>query len=273
VQIYLSRSTQQTEQHRYRIIKKFDKFEIRKYDAALFSSVKLNKKGYKESSSEGFRILAGYIFGDNETQEKIAMTSPVVMELGDTSKMMFMVPKNYNLKNLPNPKNSKIVFEKEEEKIIAAIRFDGWADDEKIEKYKTILMNELVKEKLNYLDKWNKKRSALAENYIKSLSKTKFIFPKYDSKKRTSSWYAFVIRHSKRDKLFNWLKSNGIETLIHYPLPPYKQECYSKIFKSKRFPVSDEIHKTCISLPCNHLLSETEQQYIISKLLEFDKKN
>jgi hypothetical protein len=154
-QIYLSRSTQQTEQHSYKVIKKFDKFEIRKYDAALFSSVKLNQKGYKESSSEGFRILAGYIFGDNETKEKIAMTSPVVMELGDTSKMMFMVPKNYNLKNLPNPKNSKIVFEKEEEKIIAAIRFDGWADDEKIQKYKTILMNELVKEKLSYINKFS----------------------------------------------------------------------------------------------------------------------
>jgi hypothetical protein len=154
-QIYLSRSTQQTQQHSYKVIKKFDKFEIRKYDAALFSSVKLNQKGYKESSSEGFRILAGYIFGDNETKEKIAMTSPVIMELGDTSKMMFMVPKNYNLKNLPNPKNSKIVFEKEEEKIIAAIRFDGWADDEKIEKYKTILMNELVKEKLSYINKFS----------------------------------------------------------------------------------------------------------------------
>ena len=121
----------------------------------MFSSVKLNKKGYKESSSEGFGILAGYIFGDNEANAKIAMTSPVVMKLGDTSKMMFMVPKNYNLKNLPNPRNSKIVFEKEEEKIIAAIRFDGWADDEKIEKYKSILMNELVKEKLNYINKFS----------------------------------------------------------------------------------------------------------------------
>ncbi len=154
-QIYLSRSTQQTEQHSYKVIKKFDKFEIRKYEEALFSSVKLSKKGYKESSSEGFRILAGYIFGDNEAKEKIAMTSPVVMELGDTSKMMFMVPKNYNLKNLPNPKNSKIVFEKEEEKIIAAIRFNGWADDEKIEKYRSVLMNELVNEKLNFINKFS----------------------------------------------------------------------------------------------------------------------
>jgi len=154
-QIYLSRSTKLTEQHNYKVIKKFDKFEIRKYDAALFSSVKLNKKGYKESSSEGFRILAGYIFGDNDAKKKIAMTSPVVMELGDSSKMMFMVPKNYNLKNLPNPNNSKIVFEKEEVKIIAAIRFDGWADDEKIEKYKSVLRTELANEKLNFINKFS----------------------------------------------------------------------------------------------------------------------
>jgi hypothetical protein len=153
-QVSISKSTQQTEQYSYKVIKSFDKFEIRKYDAALFSSVVLNKKGYKQSSSEGFGILAGYIFGDNESNEKIAMTSPVLMELGDTAKMMFLVPKKYSLENLPNPKNNKIVFEKQEEKIIAAIRFDGWADDEKIEKYKTILRDELVKEKLNFRDKF-----------------------------------------------------------------------------------------------------------------------
>jgi len=154
VQMYIARSTQQTEQHAYKVIKKFDKFEIRKYEAALFSSVRLNKKGYKESSSEGFGILAGYIFGANDSNEKIAMTSPVIMELGDTSKMMFMVPKKYSVKDLPHPENSKIVFEKQEEKIMAAIRFDGWADDETIEKYKAILMNELIKEKLNYIPKF-----------------------------------------------------------------------------------------------------------------------
>lgn len=153
-QIFVSKNTQQTEQHRYKVIKQFDQFEIRKYEAALFSSVKLNKKGYKESSSEGFGILAGYIFGDNETNEKIAMTSPVVMELGDTSKMRFMVPKSYTLNNLPTPKNDKILFEKQEEKIMAAIRFDGWADDEKIEKYKSILLAELDKEQLNYIPKF-----------------------------------------------------------------------------------------------------------------------
>jgi hypothetical protein len=147
-QVYISKYSSRTEQHKYEVIKSYDKFEIRRYVPALFSSVILEKKGYKENSGEGFRILAGYIFGGNESNEKIAMTSPVAMELGDTSKMMFMVPESYQLENLPTPNNSKIVFEKKEEKIMAAIQFSGWADDEKIEKYKLILINELEKEKL-----------------------------------------------------------------------------------------------------------------------------
>jgi hypothetical protein len=152
--VYVSKSTAQTEEHKYQVLKEYNKFEIRKYEPALFTSVNLDKKGYKESSSEGFTILAGYIFGDNASNEKIAMTSPVAMELGDTSKMLFMVPKAYDLKNLPNPNNDKIVFEKQEEKIIAAIRFDGWADNERIEQYKSILLEELAKEKLAHSNKF-----------------------------------------------------------------------------------------------------------------------
>jgi hypothetical protein len=153
-QFFISKSTIQTEQHQYQVLKKYENFEIRKYEAALFSSVKLGNKGYNESASEGFRILAGYIFGDNETKEKISMTSPVTMELGDTSKMMFMVPKSYNLASLPHPKNNKIIFEKQEEKIFAAIRFDGWANDKKIAEYQSILIEALAKEKIAHNNKF-----------------------------------------------------------------------------------------------------------------------
>jgi hypothetical protein len=153
-QVFISKSTTQTEQRKYQVLKKYENFEIRKYEPALFSSVKLGKKGYSESSSEGFRILAGYIFGDNEKKEKISMTSPVIMELGDTSKMMFMVPKSHDMESLPNPSNSKIVFEKQSEKIVAAIRFDGWANDKKIEKYQSMLKTALAKEKIAHNNKF-----------------------------------------------------------------------------------------------------------------------
>ena len=154
-QVFVTKSTNSTEQRKYVVLKKFDKFEIRKYEPALYSSVKLNSKRYKEGASEGFNILAGYIFGGNATNEKIAMTSPVVMDLGDTSEMMFMIPSEYKLENLPSPNNNKIVFQQQGEMIMAAIQFDGWADDQKIEKYKAILIEELAKENIEHQNKFD----------------------------------------------------------------------------------------------------------------------
>jgi hypothetical protein len=139
---------EETEKHKYEVVKSLELFEIRKYEPALFSSVELKSDNFREGNGEGFRILAGYIFGNNITNEKIAMTAPVVMEMGDNYKMMFMVPKDYDLKNLPKPNDQSIIFEQWDEKTFAAIRFDGWATNEKIEKYKQILLEEL--QKANY---------------------------------------------------------------------------------------------------------------------------
>lgn len=133
------------EKHKYTVLKEYENFEIRKYDSALFSSVRIDTNGYEATSSSGFRVLAGYIFGGNETGEKIAMTSPVVMELGDTTKMSFMVPSDYTLDELPKPNNKSIFFEEKKGCIMAAIRFGGWASDDKIEEYKRKLDNDLNK--------------------------------------------------------------------------------------------------------------------------------
>ena len=111
-QAFISKSSKQTEKQVYQVMKVYKEFEVRKYEPALFSSVKLTTKSYKETSSSGFRLLAGYIFGDNEKKQKIAMTTPVAMELGDTTKMLFKVPDGYTVEELPKPNNSKIVFEK-----------------------------------------------------------------------------------------------------------------------------------------------------------------
>ena len=149
-QVYSIMSTTRTEQHAYSVLKEFANFEVRKYEPAIFSRVTLGKKNYQESSSKGFRILAGYIFGNNASNKSIAMTSPVTMELGDTTAMKFMVPKEYDLKTLPSPNDPNIQFEKQEEKIIAAIRFDGWANDEKIELYTKKLKEALAQEHINH---------------------------------------------------------------------------------------------------------------------------
>lgn len=154
VQIYTMSAQSHIETYPYTVQKKYESFEIRKYEASLFSSVKLSSNGYKESSSKGFSILAGYIFGGNERNEKISMTSPVSMSLEDSMTMMFMVPKKFDKENLPKPDQSQIEFKEEPAKTMAAITFGGWTDDAKIAQYKTQLKAALDAEGIAYTDRF-----------------------------------------------------------------------------------------------------------------------
>jgi hypothetical protein len=149
-QIFAWNSQRNIETYSYKVVKKYDSFETRTYEATLFTSVKLPTNGYKESSSKGFSILAGYIFGGNEKNEKIAMTSPVSMSLDTSMTMMFMVPKKFKKETLPNPNESKIKFTEEPAKTVAAVSFSGWADDEKIAFYKQQLIEALDMEGIKY---------------------------------------------------------------------------------------------------------------------------
>jgi hypothetical protein len=154
IQLFAMRGQKNIETYPYVVSKKYDKFEIRSYEASLFTSVKLSVKEYKEASSKGFSILAGYIFGGNERNEKISMTSPVSMSLEDSVTMMFMVPKKFNKETLPQPNQSQIEFREEPAKTVAAISFGGWANDRKIEKYKEQLIAALDTEGITYTNRF-----------------------------------------------------------------------------------------------------------------------
>ena len=154
VQLYLINGQRNIERYPYVVKKKYKRFEIRNYETTLFTSIKLSTKGYKNSSSKGFSILAGYIFGNNERNEKIPMTSPVSMSLEDSMTMMFMVPKKFNKDMLPKPIQSGIEFKEEPAKTMAAIGFGGWANDAKIEKYKQQLKAALDAEGIKYSNRF-----------------------------------------------------------------------------------------------------------------------
>ncbi len=154
VQFFAMRGQNNIETYPYTVDKKYDTFEIRSYEASLFTSVKLSTNEYKKASSKGFSILAGYIFGGNERKEKIAMTSPVAMSLEDSVTMMFMVPKKFKKENLPQPNQSRIEFREEPAKTVAAITFGGWSDDEKIQKYKQQLKAALDAEGITYTNRF-----------------------------------------------------------------------------------------------------------------------
>lgn len=154
VQLFAMSGQRNIETYPYTVDKKYDTFEIRTYEASLFTSVQLPNNGYKESSNKGFSMLAGYIFGGNETNEKIAMTSPVTMSLEDSMTMMFMVPKQYQKETLPQPKLSQIAFKEEPAKAMGAISFGGWANDEKIARYKEQLTAALEAEGISHTNRF-----------------------------------------------------------------------------------------------------------------------
>ena len=154
VQLFALNSQRNIETYEYVVNKKYDTFEIRSYEATLFTSVKLSTKGYNNSSSRGFSILAEYIFGGNEKNQKISMTSPVTMSLEDSMTMMFMVPKKLKKEMLPKPNQSLIEFIEEPAKNVAAITFTGWANDKKIEKFKQELKSALNSEGIPYSDRF-----------------------------------------------------------------------------------------------------------------------
>jgi hypothetical protein len=107
--------------------------EFRYYPSAVMASVVTPDTTYQEAANKSFRTLAGYIFGGNQTNEKIAMTAPVHMDMnqGKTT-MSFVMPEGYTLSNLPKPQSGKVLLSVSPAEYVAVIRFSGWASDEKI---------------------------------------------------------------------------------------------------------------------------------------------
>lgn len=123
----------------YSVIKKYGSMEIRQYPNMIVAQTMLMQSTQEQKMSGGFRTIAGYIFGGNDRNQKIAMTAPVVMKMGDTASMYFMMPKQYNSTQLPKPNSSKVEIVNERARVLAVIRFGGFSSEMKIEKYKNKL--------------------------------------------------------------------------------------------------------------------------------------
>ena len=139
-------SSNNIEQEQYVILKKIDNIEIRQYRESV------NASYYSEEMSERnnyFRNLAGYIFGDNTENTNIDMTSPVTMKLYGNREMIFRMPKNYTIDNLPKANNPKINFLTINACTKAAIQYSGYSnkniEEKKIQELKNILERENIK--------------------------------------------------------------------------------------------------------------------------------
>ena len=132
------------EEPKYELLDKDGDFEIRHYSSVIQATTVMNSSS---DSSQGFKTLAGFIFGDNENQESISMTAPVQESLYVSEPVMaFTMPRRFTQDTLPSPLNENVEIEVVPERTVAVIRFSGWASDRKVDRMKNRL-EEFLKQK------------------------------------------------------------------------------------------------------------------------------
>ncbi|WP_323658116.1 DegT/DnrJ/EryC1/StrS family aminotransferase [Aliarcobacter butzleri] len=126
----------------------------------------------------------------------------------------------------------------------------------------------MLRVKLKYLDEESNKRREIANYYLENIKNNKLILPTVRTEDN-HVWHLFVIRTSKRDELQKYLLDNGVQTLIHYPIPPHKQNAY-KEWKNESYPISEQIHSEILSLPISGVQSFEDTQNIVKILNDFN---
>jgi hypothetical protein len=135
----------------YTVVRTEKDFEIRFYPAATMAIISSSAKTYKELGNIGFKKLAGYIFGANKTNEKIAMTTPVHMDINQTSSTMsFVMPSQYRKDNLPEPNDSNVKIKTISQEYVAVIKFAGYASENDIKIFSQRLENALKEASISY---------------------------------------------------------------------------------------------------------------------------
>ena len=113
----------------------------------------------------------------------------------------------------------------------------------------------------------NNRRREIAQRYLNEISNPKIALPKV-KKMENHVFHLFVIRTTNRNDLQQYLTEKGIETLIHYPIPPHKQQAM-KVYNSLSFPITEKIHNEVLSLPISPVLTDNEVDEIINAINKY----
>ena len=123
--------------------------------------------------------------------------------------------------------------------------------------------------KMPLLEKMNQERRRIANRYIEEITNPEIIIP-FIEKEHVPVWHIFGIRCRFRDKLEQWLNSQGIGTNKHYPIPIHLQKCFKELgYKKGDFPIAEEISETELSLPMYYGMQEKEIDYVVETINSF----
>ena len=127
------------------------------------------------------------------------------------------------------------------------------------------LQASILEAKLPHLDDDNARRKEIATFYINKVKNPLIRMPKTD---RNSVWHIFPVLSPRRDELQQYLRDYGVETQIHYPIPPHKQRCYAD-WNSLSLPITELIHAQELSIPCHQAMTQEEADFIADLLNDF----
>lgn len=122
--------------------------------------------------------------------------------------------------------------------------------------------------KLKYINAENSRRREIAEKYISEINNAKIIMPILPKSAENHVWHLFVIRTKERQALQDYLTENGIQTLIHYPIPPHKQEAYKEM-NDFSLPITEMIHEEVLSLPISPVMTDKEVNVVIDVINKY----
>lgn len=147
----------------------------------------------------------------------------------------------------------------------------------------------VLRVKLPRLDSDNQRRREIAQFYLNNIMISEIILPHlnyperqlwgsdsklpdqklmYTSPGHDHVWHLFVIRHPERDRLRQYLGDNGVQTLIHYPVPPHRQKAY-RVYSELDLPVTEKIHREVLSLPISQVMTQNEVQEVVEIVNKF----
>lgn len=135
----------------------------------------------------------------------------------------------------------------------------------------------LLRVKLKHLDSDTQRRREIAAAYIKEINSALITLPSINSTFNThnspltckaSVWHLFVIKTTQREKLQAHLQEQGIATMIHYPIPPHKQQAYNE-WNNQSYPVSEQLHEQVLSLPISPVMTDEQVQKVIAACNNF----
>ena len=125
----------------------------------------------------------------------------------------------------------------------------------------------MLRVKLKFLEEETNIRIKIAKRYCEEINNDKFSLPKFATKHQ-HVWHLYTILTNDRVRLQKYLKANGIETMIHYPIPPHHQAAFDE-FKNLSLAITEDIHRRTLSIPLNPTLSESEIDKIIKVLNKY----